>query len=163
MQENKSNNKINNKTISRIAAIQTMYQYQQEDPAPDINVLMQNMLAFYQDGDLHSDHESTSKNPIKIRPSINHFSELIKFTIPNLEELDQIIATHLATEWEINDLQPLLLAVLRVAASELKFFPETPQKVIVNEFTDIASDMLTDNEIGFVNSILDKIAKTMRI
>jgi transcription termination factor NusB len=60
--------------------------------------------------------------------------------------------------YRINDLPPLLLALLRVSISELLYIDETPNKVVINEFTMIASDMLMDREVGFVNSILDKIA-----
>lgn len=154
-----SSNKINTKTISRIAAIQTLYQYQQETQVQDIDPLIQNMLKFYGDKELNNDYELTASKSIKIKPSISYFIELVKSTVENLKFLDEIIVNHLIEDWKIADLPPLLLALLRVAICELKFFPNSPKKVIINEFTDITSDMLSDNEIGFVNSILDKIAK----
>ncbi|CAN0605693.1 unnamed protein product, partial [Ectocarpus sp. 12 AP-2014] len=76
--------------------------------------------------------------------------------------IDQIIEKHLTNEWNIQNLPKLLFATLRVAVCELKYFPETPSKVIINEYTDIASDMLDSGEIGFVNSLLDKYASGCR-
>lgn len=158
-----TSNKINTKTISRIAAIQTLYQYQQNTEERNIDTLIQDMISFYQNENLNNDFELIQNKPIKIRPSINYFTDLVKHTVDNLLTIDDIISKHLTEDWEIKGLSNLLLAILRVSIGELKFFPETPRKVIINEFTDITSDMLSDNEVGFVNSVLDNIVKESSI
>jgi N utilization substance protein B len=87
---------------------------------------------------------------------------LVKYTHDHLEEIDQIIENHLSNEWTINNLPKLLFATLRVSICEMKYFPETPRNVIINEYTDIASDMLDEGQVGFVNSVLDKYADKKR-
>lgn len=154
-----SSKKISNKTISRIAAIQILYQYDQKNQDYSIDELLQHTISLYENGDLTSDFGKGSDNKIKIKPSVSFLILLAKTTTERLETITQEITAHLTKEWDIEKLPPLLLALLRVSICELKFFPETPRKVAVNEFTDIASDMLSDNEVGFVNSILDTIAK----
>ena len=153
-----SSNKINTKTISRIAAIQTLYQYQLNEHNKDINILVQEMLSFYQEEKSQTNSVFNSHKPIKVKLSINHFNSLVKATTENLDQIDVLISNNLTKEWKITNLQQLLLAILRVAVCELTFFPEISYKIIVNEFTDITSDMLSDSEVGFVNSILDKVA-----
>jgi N utilization substance protein B len=153
-----SSNKISTKTISRIAAIQTLYQYQLDEHNKDINLLIQEMVGFYQDEKSQTNSVPSARKPIKIKLSISHFNSLVKTTVENLSQIDEIISNNLMKEWKITNLSHLLRAILRIAICELKFFPEISYKVVVNEFTDITSDMLGDKDVGFVNSILDKVA-----
>jgi N utilization substance protein B len=151
-------NKINNKTISRIAAIQTLYQYGQKDQDHNVDLLLQEIIVFYQNQNNANNPDFDKSVKIKIKPSVSYLITLVKTTIENIVIIDQLISAHLTDEWTIESLPPLLFALLRVSICELKFFPETPRKVVIHEFTDITSDMLNDNEVGFVNGILDVIA-----
>ncbi|MEM6338738.1 MAG: transcription antitermination factor NusB [Pseudomonadota bacterium] len=153
---------INTKSISRIAAVQTIYQFENDKNTSDIDTLLLRIRDFYKDKDLKSDYELDKLSKLKLRPSYNYLNELVKFTHENLEEIDKIIEIHLTNEWNLKNLPKLLFATLRVAVCELKYFPETPSKVIINEYTDIASDMLDSGEVGFVNSVLDKYASECR-
>jgi transcription antitermination protein NusB len=153
---------INTKSISRIAAIQTIYQFENENSTSDIETLLLRMIEFYKDKDLKSDYEIDKLTKLKLKPSYNYLSELVKFTHENIGEIDLIVEKHLTNEWNLQNLPKLLFATLRVAVCELKYFPETPSKVIINEYTDIASDMLDTGEVGFVNSVLDKYASDCR-
>lgn len=153
---------INTKSISRIAAVQTIYQFENDKNTSDIDTLLLRIRDFYKDKDLKSDYELDKLSKLKLRPSYNYLNELVKFTHENLKEIDEIIEIHLTNEWNLKNLPKLLFAMLRVAVCELKYFPETPSKVIINEYTDIASDMLDSGEVGFVNSVLDKYASECR-
>jgi transcription antitermination protein NusB len=153
---------INTKSISRIAAIQTIYQYENNDSTSDIETLLLRIVEFYKDKDIKSDYELDKESKLKLRPSYNYLNELVKFTHENIQEIDKVVEKHLTNEWNLQNLPKLLFATLRVAVCELKYFPETPSKVIINEYTDIASDMLDSGEVGFVNSVLDKYASDCR-
>ena len=153
---------INTKSISRIAAIQTIYQYENNDSTSDIETLLLRKVEFYKDKDIKSDYELDKESKLKLRPSYNYLNELVKFTHENIQEIDKVVEKHLTNEWNLQNLPKLLFATLRVAVCELKYFPETPSKVIINEYTDIASDMLDSGEVGFVNSVLDKYASDCR-
>ncbi|HJD57653.1 MAG TPA: transcription antitermination factor NusB [Rickettsia endosymbiont of Ceroptres masudai] len=149
-----SANKINKKSIARIAAVQAIYQniLQNNDDMDDI---MQNVLSFYQN------NNSTTALPenLKISLSISHFKMLVKSVFENINKLDEIIDNHLTNDKDPAHMPILLRALLRVSICELLFCPTTPAKVVINEYTDIANDMLNEHEIGFVNSILNKIAQ----
>ncbi|WP_341747539.1 transcription antitermination factor NusB [Candidatus Tisiphia endosymbiont of Dascillus cervinus] len=147
--------KISTKTIARIAAVQAIYQYKPESPDQNIDIVIQQMIQFYQ-----SERVANNLNkPIKVKLSISYFELLVKSVVVNLPQIDKMISRHLTSEWQITSLPVLLLALLRVAICELQFLPNVPSKVVINEFTDITSDMLNENEVGFVNSVLDRIAK----
>jgi N utilization substance protein B len=153
---------LNSKSIARIAAIQTLYQFETDKHNTNIEALLLQIIDFYRDKDIKSDYELDSKSLLKLKPSFNYLKELVKYTHDNIEEIDQIIENHLSNEWTINNLPKLLFATLRVSICEMKYFPETPRNVIINEYTDIASDMLDEGQVGFVNSVLDKYADKKR-
>lgn len=155
-----SNSQISTKSIARIAAIQILYQFANSKAEADITSLLVRMKELYKDSDFKSDHEIDENSNLRLRPSYSYMEELVKHTHENLSKIDEIIANHLTKEWNINTIPVLLCAVLRVAICEIDYFPETPQKVILNEYTDIASDMLDSNEIGFVNSLLQTYANS---
>ncbi len=149
-----SSNKINKKSIARIAAVQAIYQniLQNNDDMDDI---MQNVLSFYQNNNSITDLPEN----LKISLSISHFKMLVKSVFENINKLDEIINNHLTNDKDPAHMPILLRALLRVSICELLFCPTTPAKVVINEYTDIANDMLNEHEIGFVNSVLDAIAK----
>ncbi|KJV57074.1 transcription antitermination factor NusB [Orientia chuto str. Dubai] len=153
--------KINAKTITRIASIQGVYSYQILKSEHTIDYIISFIITYYKDKSSLEDLELDSTVPcFKIK--VNYLTMLINETISNLETIDMIISSHLANNWQIKDLHLMLLSILQVAICELKFFTNTPYKVIINEFTNIASDFVQENEIGFVNSLLEKVSFNVR-
>jgi len=154
-------NHINSKSIARIAAVQTLYQYKLDGAQQSLDSIIEQMIRFYQDERVKntSDNDNPNSLKIKIKLSIGYFETLVKAVDDNIVQIDEIITSHLVSKWKIDTLPILLLALLRVAVCELKFFPGTPNKVVINEFTDITSDMLSEHEVGFVNSLLDNVSK----
>ena len=148
------NQQISTKSIARIAAIQTLYQFASSKGESDIGSVLLRIKEFYKDSGFKSDHDIDETSKLKLKPSYSYLDDLVKYTHDNLPEIDETIARLLIKEWTITNIPMLLHAALRVAICEINYFPETPKKVIINEYTDIANDMLDENEIGFVNSIL---------
>ncbi len=149
---------INSKTISRIAAIQVLYQIVEDDESQDTDLLLQRVKEYYKDTELLEDLEVSNKK-IKIKLNQSFFEELCHITITNLAKVDEMIKTHLLPEWNFENLHINLKAIVRCGVAELMFFDKIPPKVTINEYTNIASDMLKSQEVGFVNSILDTINK----
>jgi len=56
----------------------------------------------------------------------------------------------------------LVKAILLAAAYELRFRPDVPARVAINEYVEIAHDFFDQGEPGFVNSVLDRVARTTR-
>lgn len=156
--------KISTKTIARIAAVQALYQYQINDSVQSVNELTQSLITYYADtdGEMCDDLVLQKSECRQIKLNINYFTALVNYTLGNLQAIDSIIESNIGDEWEMDHLHMTLMAVLRAGICELQFFPEVPYKVVINEFTDIASDILKDNEVAFVNSILDKSSKILR-
>lgn len=95
-------------------------------------------------------------------PRMKPFSEnLVRGVLAQQAALDVLIAKH-ATHWKLNRMPVVDKNVLRLAAFELKEAPDIPLKVILNEAIEIAKKFGAEESSGFINGVLDKIAKDLR-
>lgn len=151
---------INNKTASRIAALQAMYQFEINKDQDDIDTVLRNIEKSYEEDDFKTTFEIPSNMKVKLHK--NHLSNLVKNAVDNVEFIDETIKSNLSKDWKFSNLHLSLISLLRVAIAELVYVTDTPYKVVINEFTNIGTGFLQDFEISFINSILDKIAKKYR-
>ena len=145
---------MKNKTLARLAAIQSLYQYMICDETQSVDDIINQVIQYYNE-DISEKNKYSEKN-------IAFFSQITKLEISNLEKIDQIITSNLGSNWHISSMHLTLLCLIRTAVCELLFFLETPGKVIISEYTNIASTILSDGEESFVNGILDNITKQVR-
>ena len=74
-----------------------------------------------------------------------------------------LIKVQLLEEWPLDRLDPVLYALLWAAAAELTSRPDTPAKVVMNEFINIAKGFASKpSEVGFVNVVLERISGVVR-
>ncbi len=74
------------------------------------------------------------------------------------DELDQKIAAHSGT-WKPERMSRISRTILRLAAYELTYMPEIPQNVVINEAIELSKRYEGDRAPGFVNGILNALAK----
>jgi N utilization substance protein B len=77
------------------------------------------------------------------------------------EEIDALISNSLE-HWKLERLAATDRSVLRLAVGELLVAADTPAVVIVNEAVDLAERYGTADSGGFVNGVLDRIARGLR-
>jgi N utilization substance protein B len=82
---------------------------------------------------------------------------LAKKVLDKSTELDEEIKIS-ATEWPIDKLNKIDLAILRLAVYEL-LFTDTPNKVVIDEAVELAKEFGGENSPGFVNGVLGDILK----
>ncbi len=78
----------------------------------------------------------------------------------NLSEIDSLI-TKYAPEWPIDQITAIDRNVLRLGIYELKFAPDIPPKVAINEAIELAKTFGSDSSGKFVNGVLGSIYKVM--
>lgn len=152
---------INSKTLARIAAIQVAYQITLNNSLNNYESITQQVADYYIGDEMYDDLELPN-NSLRMKLHKNFYTELCAQLKSNLENIDNLIKTHLSSDWPFENLHVNLKALLRCGVMELMYFPEVPSKVIINEYTNISSDMLKSQEVGFINSILDTINKEIR-
>jgi len=67
-----------------------------------------------------------------------------------------------AEHWPMARLAATDRSVLRAAVAELLGRPGTPARVVIDEAVEIAKRYGSDESGGFVNGVLDRIARTLR-
>jgi transcription antitermination protein NusB len=89
------------------------------------------------------------------------FEILIRGVASRLPEIDKLIAQYLKS-WKMDRLDKVDVALLRVAFYELLFY-EGPDPadaaVVINEAIEIAKKFGTPKSAGFVNGVLDNLAR----
>lgn len=89
-----------------------------------------------------------------------YFKELIHGIPEHQAEIDGAIKPFLTRS--MSDIDPIELAVLRLATYELLKRPDVPYRVIINEALQLTKKFGSIEGYKFVNGILDKVAKAHR-
>ncbi len=76
----------------------------------------------------------------------------------NLALCDELIAAS-TIKWELSRLSPVDKSILRLAVYQLKFCPDIPYKVVINEAVDLAKKFGADKSFAFVNGVIDAVLK----
>ncbi len=90
------------------------------------------------------------------------FGDLVR-GVPHIQtEIDRALAGALAQNWKLQRIDSILRAILRAAAYELIARRDVPGKVVIDEYLDIAHAFFDGEETGFVNAVLDRLARRKR-
>jgi N utilization substance protein B len=93
--------------------------------------------------------------PVKAR---ERALELLSGVAQNLKQLDERIS-QVSANWKLHRLATVDRNILRVAAFELLFEPETPTEVIIDEAVEVARRFGGGSSPAFVNGVLDELAR----
>ena len=88
------------------------------------------------------------------------FSNLLLNIPKNISSIEKIILPTL--ERDISELGPTEKAILYLGTYELKYQPEVPYRVVINEAVELAKLYGAEGSYKLVNSSLDKIAPELR-
>lgn len=140
------------RAAARLAAVQALYQHEMEStPIPALlNEFHQHRLGAtiedveYADADVH------------------FFDDVVKGVDARCEEIDGIIAGKLSAGWTLDRLDKPMRQILRAGTYELIARPDVPVAAVISEYLDVADAFYDRREKGFVNGLLDAVAKTVR-
>ena len=88
--------------------------------------------------------------------------DVVTGTLERSELIEETITTHLINDIDLKKTDKLLKIILFAATFELMFKHNTPKKVIISEYLLTSEHFLEKIQIGYLNAILDKIAKILR-
>lgn len=86
----------------------------------------------------------------------NYVIEKTDGTMANIDRIDEIIGNY-AIGWSVDRLSKVDKAILRLAVYEIKFAPDVPDGVAVNEAVELAKTYSSDEAPAFINGILGKV------
>ena len=77
-------------------------------------------------------------------------------------EIDRAIERKLAAGWTLARLDKPMKAILRCGTYELLARADVPTGAAISEYVDVAKAFYEQREAGFVNGLLDGLAKDVR-
>lgn len=95
------------------------------------------------------------------KTDVPYFKELLIGVVKNVESLDDKLSPYLSRK--IGDVDMVDIAVLRIAMFELTYRTDVPHKVVLNEAIELAKDFATDESYKFVNGVLDKALRSLKL
>lgn len=140
------------RSASRLAAVQALYQREMEGTA------LPALLREFHDHRLGATVGDTEFHDAEIA----FFDDLVSGADARAGEIDTAIAARLASGWTLARLDRPMRALLRAAAYELIARRDVPVKTVINEYVDVADAFYDVREKGFVNGLLDALAKDVR-
>ena len=88
------------------------------------------------------------------------YNTLLTESLKHTADLQNDLMTFIDRPWQ--DVSPVERSILLLAACVLRFHPETPALVIINEAIELAKIYGGTDGYKFVNGILDKLAVVLR-
>ncbi len=92
---------------------------------------------------------------------VEFFKEAIRGVAAHYKELDTALTPY--TERPYEEVDQIEKAIMRLTAFELKFRLDVPYKVAINEGIELAKKFGADDSHRFVNGVLDRAAKDLRV
>jgi N utilization substance protein B len=92
---------------------------------------------------------------------IMYFRDLLRGVHREQAELDKLLEPFL--DRPLKEVDPVELAIVRLGAYELKHRIDVPYKVVINEGIEMAKRFGGTEGHKFVNSILDKLSRRLRL
>ncbi len=140
------------RSAARLAAVQALYQNDMEGtPLPRL---------------LHEFHEhrlgATIEDATYHEAERDFFDDIVTGADARREEIDRLISSRLAEGWTLERLDKPMRAILRAGAYELIARRDVPVGSVISEYVDVAHAFYDKRESGFVNGLLDAIAKETR-
>lgn len=140
------------RSAARLAAVQALYQQEMEEtPLPRL---------------LHEFHEhrlgATIEDARYHEAEQDFFDDIVTGADARRAEIDAMISARLAEGWSLERLDRPMRAILRAGAYELIARPDVPVGSVISEYVDVAHAFFDKRESGFVNGLLDAIAKEAR-
>ena len=140
------------RSAARLAAVQALYQQEMEG-TPTTRLI-------------HEFHAhrlgATIEDVTYADAEESFFDDLVGGTAARREEIDQLISAKLAEGWSLARLDKPMKAILRVGSYELLARKDVPVATVISEYVDVAKAFYDKRESGFVNGLLDALAKAAR-
>ena len=140
------------RSAARLAAVQALYQHEMEGtPVP-------RLLKEFHDHRLGA----TIEDQRYYEAERDFFDDIVSGAEARRGEIDALISQRLAEGWSLQRLDRPMRALLRAGAYELIARADVPVASVISEYVDVAHAFYDKRESGFVNGLLDAIAKEAR-
>ena len=89
--------------------------------------------------------------------------DVVNGTIERNDLINEELGTHLKKDLNLSNLDKLFQIIIKCAVFEFLYKPKTSSKIIIKEYLNASNFFLEDSQTKYLNALLDKIAKKIRI
>ena len=89
--------------------------------------------------------------------------DVVNGTIEREELINDEIKNHLDSDVKIKNLDKVFEVIIKSAIFELLYKPNTPSNIIIKEYLNASNFFINVSQTKFLNAILDKISKKIRL
>ena len=140
------------RSAARLAAVQALYQREMEGTA--VPALLH---------EFHQHRLGATLEDVEYEDAdVDFFDDLVRGAAARAEEIDAAVAARLAAGWTLARLDKPMKAILRAGTYELLARADVPVGTVISEYVDVAHAFYERRETGFVNGLLDGVAKAVR-
>ncbi|WP_336957928.1 transcription antitermination factor NusB [Sphingobium aquiterrae] len=146
------NQRAKSRSAARLAAVQALYQKEME--GTPITVLL---TEFHQ-------HRlgATIEDVTYAHAEESFFDDLVAGVDARQDEIDGLISGKLSSGWSLDRLDKPMRQILRAGVYELLARKDVATPTVISEYVDVAHAFYEKRETGFVNGLLDGVAKVVR-
>ena len=132
---------MGDRRLARELALQALFYFDMEKGG-DRNDLMEPFLENFSQG---------------VKESVmGFFRELVQGVTCHLEEIDGLLNTY-SRNWRLTRMPVVDRNIMRIAVFELRFCPDIPASVTINEAVEIGKKYGTRESGAFINGVLDRV------
>jgi N utilization substance protein B len=148
----KPNERSRARSAARLAAVQALYQQEME------GTKMPRLLDEFHQHRLGATIEDVEYAAAEVE----FFDDLVMGVDARRDEIDAAIGGKLASGWSLDRLDKPMRQILRAGTYELIARIDVPTATVISEYVDVADAFYDKREKGFVNGLLDGVAKAVR-
>lgn len=146
------NERSKSRSAARLAAVQALYQIEME--GTPLSVL------------LHEFHQhrlgATIEDVTYAQAEELFFDDIVAGVDKRRAEIDALVSERLSKGWSLERLDKPMRQILRAGTYELLARRDVPTGTVISEYVDVAHAFYDKREAGFVNGLLDAVAKDVR-
>jgi transcription antitermination factor NusB len=152
-----------NKHVARFVAILSLYSHEMQDQRTIAQIAKSIKKAYLEKDlfDLGLNLESLALVELHA-PDEELLEQLIRLSEENREAIEQLVKDNLIAKYNFDRLDKVIKAVLRLASLELLYCGDVPAKIIIDEYVSLTKTFYENNEAGFVNKVIDVMARAAR-
>jgi len=145
-------NRSRARAAARLAAVQALYQHEMEGTA--IPALLH---------EFHTHRLGATIEEVEYAEAdMAFFDDLVSGTHARRDEIDAIVAGKLSADWTLERLDKPMRQILRAGTYELLARKDVPVGAVISEYLDVTDAFYDRREKGFVNGLLDAVAREVR-
>ncbi|MGL4241061.1 MAG: transcription antitermination factor NusB [Beijerinckiaceae bacterium] len=140
------------RSAARLAAVQALYQM--DLTGKGLNDIIPEFERHWMGKEIEDDQYKPADGAF--------FRVIVQGVLDRQKRIDPAVDELLAKGWPLKRVEAVMRAILRAGAYELMLMPDTPVKVVISEYVDIARAFFEKEETAMVNAVLDRLAREVR-